>query len=84
MTDPECPLTELPAAWCACPKHFGGHLPADTAPTVGYTFPATFPGRCALCDQPITPGQTIIRTAEPGEYVHAEPGVRPSIGGCHR
>lgn len=75
--DSECPLTELPASQCACPKHRGGGLPAEEIETVGQPFEAMFDGWCRRCERTIHPGDQIARTAEgsPGgrdaTYVHA-------------
>lgn len=72
MTDPECPLSELPASQCACPNHRGGTTPAEEVRTVGQSFEAAYRGVCARCDGPIRPGQTILRTPEAvPDYVHA-------------
>ena len=68
----ECPLTELPPEQCACPKHRGGHaVGEEPIETVGQPFEAAYHGRCQRCDGPIKPGQTIARTADGPDYVHA-------------
>lgn len=73
MTADECYLTELPADQCACPKHRGGAVvEPERVETTGPTWEARFAGRCAGCDQPIAPGDSICRTAaDTSQYVHA-------------
>lgn len=68
-SDRECPLSELPASQCACPKHRGGNLP--DVDVMGPPFSAMHPGRCERCDRAITVGQTIIRVSGEQGYVHA-------------
>jgi hypothetical protein len=72
MTTDECALTELPADQCACPRHRGGTVvEPDQLEAAGPTFEARFAGRCAGCGEPIAPGDSIVRTAPDGGYVHA-------------
>lgn len=72
MTDAECPLTELPASQCACPKHRGGTAPGDELfETVGQPFEAMYQGRCERCSRSIDVGDSIARVAEGSGYVHA-------------
>lgn len=63
----ECPLTELPPAQCACPKHRGGAAPNEFV-IVGQLWDAMFPGPCAHGDR-IAIGDRIGRTDD-GEYAH--------------
>ena len=72
MTDPECPLTELPASQCACPNHRGGQTPGEEPiATVGQPFEARYPGRSECCEQGIREGDLIARTWDGPDYVHA-------------
>lgn len=71
MTETECPLSELPPAQCACPKHRGGTAPGEEAiETAGQMFDAIFGGRCEGDCSGIRVGDPIIRAAD-GGYVHA-------------
>ena len=73
MNDPECPLTELPASQCACPKHRGGEMPGrEEIETVGQPFEARFPGVCERSGDRIHEGQEIARVADGSGYVHAQ------------
>lgn len=70
-TESECPLTELPASQCACPKHRGGTvIGSDDIQTVGYPLEALYAGDCEKCERYIQPGDQILRVADDGGYVH--------------
>lgn len=69
--DDECPLSELPASQCACPRHRGGTAPGDEPiETEGRPFLARYPGRCARCDHGIHEGDAIDPVVDGGGYVH--------------
>jgi hypothetical protein len=73
VTADECPLSELPADQCACPKHRGGQAPGDEPiETVGQPFTATYPGPCARrCDAGIDIGDSIARCWDRADgYAH--------------
>lgn len=70
-SEAECPLTELPAAQCACRNHRGGPAFWDRTETVGQPFEAAFPGVCEQCGGRIAVGQDIARVADGSGYVHA-------------
>ncbi len=62
-TEPVCPRTDLPQAWCA---HCRGHDQPPTATVageLGQPFMARYDGRCALCDGPIRTGDITARLA---------------------
>jgi hypothetical protein len=69
VSDPECPLSELPASQCACPKHRGGFLPNEVEVS-GYVFEALYAGVCERCERSIKPGDRISRTIQEPGYVH--------------
>ena len=72
MSDVECPLSELPASQCACPKHRGGSVSgADEFETEGPTFEALYSGRSECCERGIRDGDLIVRLADASGYVHA-------------
>lgn len=73
-----CELTELPVESCACRHHRGGKTPLeqqDAAREVwaGRVFLARFPGHCAVCEEPVAPGEQIVSAGGRGtaRYRHA-------------
>jgi hypothetical protein len=69
VSDVECPLSELPASQCACPKHRGGDLPNEVE-TTGYPFEALYGGVCERCERRIKPGDQICRVVDGSGYTH--------------
>ncbi len=64
VSEPVCPRTDLPQAWCAhCRDH--DQLPKVTLSTgeFGVPFQARYDGRCAVCDGPIRVGDVTARLA---------------------
>jgi hypothetical protein len=78
VSDEECPLSDLPASQCACPKHRGGTAPGEEPiETSGQPFQANYRSACARrCENGINPGDMIMHVAtQPGDlfargYVH--------------
>lgn len=71
MPDFDCPLSELPASQCACPRHRGGDAPGEESiETVGQPYTAHYCSPCAHgCEYGVLVGDTIARTADLG-WVH--------------
>lgn len=73
MSAAECPLTELPADQCACPRHRGGQAPGEELiATCGQPFQAAYPGACARgCGRGIREGDDIARCWDDADgYAH--------------
>ncbi|CRK59049.1 hypothetical protein [Alloactinosynnema sp. L-07] len=73
LTTPEerCDRTELLVDQCGCPQHRGDpNEPASGDFDATHRFTASFPGRCARCDNSIAVGDQIGST--PNGYICQE------------
>jgi hypothetical protein len=51
--------------------------PLKTEPAFGRPFPAQYPGRCVICDQPVLVGSLAVYRAEDRAIAHVACGGRP-------
>lgn len=70
--DGRCRTTELLPEQCGCRRHRGPAPEApDTSETVGQPIEAQHATPCPACDQPVIPGQLIVRLADGTGWIHA-------------